>query len=291
MKVLILGGTRFHGRYTALRLRDLGYDVTTLTRTKLDDRNHVQADRKNHSHIREIICDGEYSCIIDNTCYKPGDLTGIVMASMEKEFKYIFSSSVMAYLEAMIDLESKKGSKGKEEPKDKRPKISEILKYGYNINEIEYAINKKSTELVAFKYIERCRCMRIHNVIGRHDFSGKSKQLVNWLLSEKSDKYKGQYMQFATKEIITNYIVKELSGKEDDGQSIKDIALPKIDLSILKNSFCKDKIRQQESSGCPIPIGVLMDVEKAEPDRDKLITNYLETLDGVYYENSAVNQN
>ena len=104
MKVLILGGTRFHGRYTALRLRDLGYDVTTLTRTKLDDRNHVQADRKNHSHIREIICDGEYSCIIDNTCYKPGDLTGIVMASMEKEFKYIFSSSVMAYLEAMHQL-------------------------------------------------------------------------------------------------------------------------------------------------------------------------------------------
>ena len=100
MKILILGGTRFFGKYTVEDLLSKGHDVTIATRGKAYDGygDHVKriiVERTNEESMKTALGGRHYDVIIDKIAYCSNDIR-YVMENVGFD-KYIYMSSTSVY--------------------------------------------------------------------------------------------------------------------------------------------------------------------------------------------------
>ncbi|MGM0718267.1 MAG: NAD-dependent epimerase/dehydratase family protein [Halobacteriota archaeon] len=105
---LVIGGTRFIGRYTVSELLDAGYEVTIFNRgthgNPFDDTDavaHVAGDRTNESDLRRASLRIDPDVIIDCIAYKPRDVHAATEIFNDVD-AYVYVSSGAAYGEERI---------------------------------------------------------------------------------------------------------------------------------------------------------------------------------------------
>jgi nucleoside-diphosphate-sugar epimerase len=102
VNVLIIGGTRFVGYYTALALRDAGHDVTVFTRglSKIappEGIQHIKGDRNNDADLQSAAAARDWDAVWDNMSY-----TGVQAGSAVRIFAgkcglFIHTSTLAVY--------------------------------------------------------------------------------------------------------------------------------------------------------------------------------------------------
>ena len=177
MKILFIGGKRFLGN--ALLNELLLYKeiqiyliyrgstkpkVNTIYKKKIIFLNF---DRNNFAGLKKKIYYINFDYIIDNNCYNLKSHKGLIKILKNKNFYYIFTSSIVSYL-SFVKIKSENDSIN-------RKKITihrEInKKIAINKNRIEnYILNQNK-----FKYC----ILRVHNIIGKNDHSLKTEFLKN----------------------------------------------------------------------------------------------------------------
>ena len=181
-KILFIGGTRFFGRRIVADLLAHGHDVTLLTRggqptpDGLSRLHHIRCDRRDGAAFENALGGLDFDAVIDNVCYRPADAEQAVRTMSDRCERYIFTSSVMSYLNICLNNQAiaEKDWVG--------AYSTDGLEYLYEPGELEYARNKWAAEQVflgatGFKPI----VFRLHNVVGEDDFSGKSRLLMEFL--------------------------------------------------------------------------------------------------------------
>ncbi len=102
MKILILGGTQFIGRYIVEAMLSAGHTVSILNRGKLPDEfpEHIErlrGDRDEGMHGLEILADRTWDTCIDVSGYMPHQVRPSTERLKEKIGRYIFISAVSVY--------------------------------------------------------------------------------------------------------------------------------------------------------------------------------------------------
>jgi nucleoside-diphosphate-sugar epimerase len=102
-RILILGGTRNLGHFTALSLLGAGHEVTVLNRGQTTDdlpRDVVRlrADRNDDASMRRALGDSSFDLVLDNTTYTGRDAQQAVDLFSGAAGKYVFISSGQVYL-------------------------------------------------------------------------------------------------------------------------------------------------------------------------------------------------
>jgi len=101
MKILILGGTRFFGKETAIRLLEAGNEVTVFSRRApadglpLDIRQ-TRGERTAELDLTRMAVD-TWDVIIDNICYNAEDAQKAIRVFNGRTGLYIFTSSASVY--------------------------------------------------------------------------------------------------------------------------------------------------------------------------------------------------
>ena len=184
-KILFIGGTRFFGKLIVRELLDKGHGVTVLTRGRQPtigrrtNFHHIQCDRQDGAALESALGGQEFDAVIDNVCYLPADAEQAVKIFSGRCRRYIFTSSVMSYLNL---------------PLTKRPvteqdwasaRSTSGLEQQYEAKELEYAQNKRESEQIILEATEfKPIIFRLHNVVGKNDFSGKSRLLAKRLCND-----------------------------------------------------------------------------------------------------------
>ena len=177
MKILFIGGKRFLGNsllnelllYKQIQIY-LVYrgstkpKINTIYKKKIIFLNF---DRNNFAGLKKKIYNINFDYIIDNNCYNLKSHKGLIKILKNKNFYYIFTSSIVSYLSfAKIKNENDIIN---------RKKITihrEInKKIAINKNRIENYILSQNK----FKYC----ILRMHNIIGKNDHSLKTEFLKN----------------------------------------------------------------------------------------------------------------
>jgi nucleoside-diphosphate-sugar epimerase len=102
VNILIIGGTRFVGRYTALALHQLGHRVTVFTRGKLeidlpDDIHHIKGDRKNTADLEGAASHDSWDVVWDNMSYTAEDARSAVRVFDGRCGLFIHTSTLAVY--------------------------------------------------------------------------------------------------------------------------------------------------------------------------------------------------
>lgn len=101
MRILILGGTRFFGRETAIRLLEAGNEVTVFSRRApvedlpLDIRQ-ARGERSVEIDLARMAVE-PWDAVIDNICYTAEDAQKAVKVFNGRTGQYIFTSSASVY--------------------------------------------------------------------------------------------------------------------------------------------------------------------------------------------------
>lgn len=100
MNILILGGTRFFGKYTVEDLLAKGHDVTIATRGKAHDGygdsvKRIMVERTNEESMKTALAGRHYDIVIDKIAYCSNDIR-YVMENVGFD-KYIYMSSTSVY--------------------------------------------------------------------------------------------------------------------------------------------------------------------------------------------------
>lgn len=101
--VLILGGTRNLGHFTALSLLEAGHSVTILNRGQTPDHlppevERIRADRRNTSTMREALDKRSFDLVLDTTTYTGADARQAVELFSGNADRFVFVSSGQVYL-------------------------------------------------------------------------------------------------------------------------------------------------------------------------------------------------
>ena len=101
MKILILGGTRFFGRETAIRLLEAGNEVTVFSRRAPVDDLPLDIRQSRGERTVEIdlnrMATESWDVIIDNICYTREDAQKAIRVFNGRAGLYIFTSSISVY--------------------------------------------------------------------------------------------------------------------------------------------------------------------------------------------------
>lgn len=102
-EVLLIGGTRFIGRYTAAELRAHDYEVTLFTRGNNpipfeDDSevSHIEGDRTNESALEAAAAEVDPDVVVDTVAYKPREVETATRI-FDAVDAYVYISSGAAY--------------------------------------------------------------------------------------------------------------------------------------------------------------------------------------------------
>ena len=105
---LIVGGTRFVGRYAVRELAASGYDVTIFNRGNRenpfadDDRvEHVEGDRTDATELKAAALSVDPDVVIDCVAYAPGDVETAIDVFADVD-AYVYVSSAAAYAPRVI---------------------------------------------------------------------------------------------------------------------------------------------------------------------------------------------
>ena len=102
MKVLVMGGTRFHGLALVHELVRHGHDVTIFNRGQTEAQiprgvRRLYGDRTDHDGMREVFANEEFDAIQDISGYTPEDVEIMVELFQGRTGHYIFASSTVIY--------------------------------------------------------------------------------------------------------------------------------------------------------------------------------------------------
>ena len=103
MRILIIGGTAFVGRYIALAAIDAGHDVTLFHRGKtgpglFPEAEHLTGDR---DEDLAALAAGQWDATVDVCAYFPRQVRSLAAALGGRGGQYVFISSVSAYSPAV----------------------------------------------------------------------------------------------------------------------------------------------------------------------------------------------
>ena len=102
MNILIIGGTRFFGYYTALKLHEDGHDVTVFTRGRLevdlpDGIEHIKGDRENEADLERAASARGWDVVWDNMSYTGDHARAAVRLFRERCDLFIHTSTLAVY--------------------------------------------------------------------------------------------------------------------------------------------------------------------------------------------------
>ena len=102
MNILIIGGTRFVGYYTALALQEAGCDVTVFTRGRLavdfpDGIQHIKGDRNNEADLEAAAAVRDWDVVWDNMSYTAAQARSAVNVFDGKCALFIHTSTLAVY--------------------------------------------------------------------------------------------------------------------------------------------------------------------------------------------------
>jgi nucleoside-diphosphate-sugar epimerase len=102
VNILIIGGTRFVGRYTALALHEAGHDVAVFTRglhrSDLPPAiRHLRGDRKNEADLAAAAAANEWDVVWDNMSYTAEDARAAVRIFRGRCTLFIHTSTLAVY--------------------------------------------------------------------------------------------------------------------------------------------------------------------------------------------------
>jgi len=163
-KILIFGGSRFHGYQLAQSLSKTGNEVNVLNRGNFRSEyplgiNLIKADRNDPASLKTALLKKEFSAVIDNSCYTPNQMRISLEVLSGKFQHYVFTSTIAAYLTYASE------QKLKEEENYKSDFFPPNIK--------EYALNKLAAEQVLRTSFKNNTILRVPNVFGEGDFLGK----------------------------------------------------------------------------------------------------------------------
>ena len=269
MKVLILGGNRNFGKIVLETLLKKNYEIYLVNRnTKKKNIRHknlkyICCDRNKLSRYHHLFKNIKFDFIFDNIAYKLRDVKNLHKL-LNKKFKhYIFTSSIITYL----------NFNDKSEVKEKdwfKGKINKqwILNKNYKKIDLNYAKNKRRIEkyLISNKKINYT-ILRVPNVIGKKDFSKKTERLLAYPFFKRNNIINGDdYLQFIYKPDLVKIIVKIIK-KEKNVKQIFNVANKKIKVkdfyNNLKNlkSFPKKKYKKYYNLDFPMPTNSLLNCD------------------------------
>lgn len=99
MKILVLGGTSFVGRYLVEAAENNGHEVVLFNRGKTNSEvykhlRHIQGDRRNDAHL---VAEEEWDAVFDTCAYSPQDLQPMLDVLKNKTKTYMFISTISVY--------------------------------------------------------------------------------------------------------------------------------------------------------------------------------------------------
>ena len=269
MNILFLGGNRYFGKIVLKELLRKNHNIFLLNRNskrkKIRHKNliYLKCDRKNIKNYKHLIKGVMFDKVFDNIAYKLEDVKNLHNILKKKIKHYIFTSSIITYLNTNdgYEVTEKDWFKGK---------INKKMIKKYNKDEIRYAINKRKIEhyLIKNKKINST-ILRIPAVIGENDFSFKTKKLINYPYEKiESNKISiNDYIQFIFKEDLVRVIVKILE-KKTNKTNVFNIANNKIKIKNFYNRLYKIKkiLKKRKKNSLnyifPVPVNSLMNCDK-----------------------------
>ena len=271
MNLLFLGGNRFFGKKLLKKLSAIKkFKIFVLNRGNkkiekniLDSKNivFIKCDRKNLIELKKKLKNIKFDVVFDNCAYSLADVKNL-LKNLNKNVVYIFSSTVMSYLNLYLKKKLKEN-----DWHDSRS--TNRMNLMYQNHELIYAKNKRSIEnfLIRNKKIKYI-ILRIHNVIGIDDFSKKTSMLFNSRLEqvEKLSIKKNDYLQFVYDQDLIKIITKIMS-KNLNNSKIYNICNDPIkveDFYKNKTKYFKNNFNFLETEKFPFPKNVIMKNNKVK---------------------------
>ena len=152
-----------------------------------------------------------------------------------------------------------------------------LLKLNYNDYEIKYAINKKKVEKYISNNFNSYSILRIHNVIGKNDFSKKTKKLIyfnyNYL---KLKKLGHKFIQICFIDDLVNCYMKLINGIKINKKNIYNVSNKPIRLinffNVRDKYLKKNKFKKNEEF--PLPLNNLIDNTKISKELNIRFSGY-----------------
>ncbi len=184
-RVLVIGGTQFMGRATVGRLLASGrYDVTLLNRGRTESpfegqARHVVCDRRKAALAAFIASEPAWHAVVDFVAFGPDDIRRIIPEHVAKLGLYVLVSTDSVYMACSPDGFERGPSGRLLESSDARPDAARAAldEYGANKLELEAAIGRADAL--------RSVCLRLPDVLGRHENTGRQHKLLKRLLAGK----------------------------------------------------------------------------------------------------------
>ena len=121
MEILLIGGSRFSGKFAIDLLLDKGHSLTVLNRGKAEEDigvpflkkekfsypskvKIIHADRTNYSDLHEKLKGNEFQAIIDTCAYNEKDIQAIMDIVADSLENYVFTSTGSVYDDENIEL-------------------------------------------------------------------------------------------------------------------------------------------------------------------------------------------
>ena len=188
-RVLVIGGTQFMGRATvAALLQNGGYDLTILNRGRTESPfeglvRHVVCDRRKRALGAFIASEPAWHAVIDFVAFGPDDVRRIVPQHVDKLGLYILISTDSVYM-ASSATGFVHGPSGRlTEQSDAQPDAARAALD-------EYGANKRDLERLLAQHGRcsglRCLCLRLPDVLGRHENTGRQHALIKRLVGGNS---------------------------------------------------------------------------------------------------------
>ncbi len=286
MNILILGGNRYFGKSVLeelLKEKHKIYLINRNTKKKKFRHNnliHIISDRKNINNLKPLFKNINFDFVLDNIAYKLNDVK-ILHKLLKKKIKhYIFTSSVITYLNSNDCYEAKETDWFKGKINNNWIKIKKFKDI-----DIQYAKNKKKIENYLIKNNTiKYTILRVPNVIGKNDFSNKTQRLLNYPYNEKfeTDISGDDLMQFILKEdlvkVITRIIKKNPKNSEIYNVGNKKIKIKEFYKKLKMSKYNRKNKFVEPNNIFPFSLNNLMNCNKVKKKLNIKFTSINKTL-------------
>jgi len=268
MNILFLGGNRYFGKEILIKLLKKKHKVFLINRgfrknlIKYKNLIFIKSDRKNIKEFQDFYKNIYFDVIFDNIAYKLEDVKSLFKAFNKKFDRYIFTSSAITYLSAHRNRIAK-------ESDWKYGKINNEMKKNFSDYELFYAKNKKKIEKFLMKKKNiKVTILRIPAVIGRNDFSKKTKKLLNFNYSDNKKKNFSKFdkFQYVFKDDLVKIFLKLIETKEQKKNAYNiannEIEIEKFYKKLKKIQKNTKNINKDIHESFPIPVNSFINSEK-----------------------------
>ena len=252
MNILILGGNRYFGKSILKILSKKKNKIFLVNRGfkpnfKNKNIKYIKIDRrkikKNSKYFNNIY----FHKVFDNNAYRLCDVKNL-LRNIKNNFKhYIITSSSITYLNLHL-------KKKVAENEWYKGKYSLDFKRKFKSKEISYAKNKRAIEKFLTKQKKiNYTILRIPAVLGKNDFSGKTKNLISYDYYKNFSQFNSQdEIQFIYKEDLIKIIIKIIYDNNFKQKAI-NIANDPIKIQTFYKILNKNKKKFLKKLEFPIP--------------------------------------